>query len=206
MTDASLATIAPTDAAAAPAAAPPLRPARPSDLGLVHARLMEAISTSPFYSDAFKAYEMQRLSKGYLGALLAADPWHIALMQKDGETVGFMMSGPELGTLWLYWTYLFPEHRKSGMALKAVRAFIQHWDNGRFHKIATYTKVGNDAAIAVMVRLGFTKTAVLAQHIFGEDYLLYEHKLSKALPGYDHGASTGRAAQLRRQMLRLLGR
>ena len=125
---------------------------------------------------------------------------------KDGETVGFMLSGPELGTLWLYWTYLFPEHRKSNMAVRAVRAFIEHWDNGRFHKIATYTKDGNDVAAAIMLRLGFTFTARLEQHIFGEDYLLYERKLNKTQPGYDRGAATGRAAQLRRQVGRLFGR
>ena len=103
-------------------------------------------------------------------------------MQKDGETVGFMISGPELGTLWLYWSYLFPEHRKSGVAMAAMRTFLEHWDNGRFHKVATYTKPGNDVAAAIMKRFGWSHTATLEQHIFGEDYLLYEHKFQKADP------------------------
>lgn len=205
MTDAAIAVAAAPRHAEAPVSAP-LRPARHADLAMVHPRLMEAIGTSPFYSAEFKAYETKRLSRGYLGALLAADPWHIALMQANGETVGFMISGPELGTLWLYWSYLFPEHRRSGTAMRAMRAFIEHWDNGRFHKIATYTKAGNDVAEAIMQRFGFTRTAVLEQHIFGEDYLLYERKLNKIVPGYDHGAATGRAAQIKRTVLRLIGR
>ena len=41
-----------------------------------------------------------------------------------------MISGPELGTLWLYWSYVFPEKRKSAMALTAMRAFVEHWDKG----------------------------------------------------------------------------
>ena len=125
-------------------------------------------------------------------------------MQKDGETVGFMISGPELGTLWLYWSYLFPEHRKSGVAMSSMRTFLEHWDNGRFHKVATYTKPGNDVAAAIMKRFGWSHTATLEQHIFGEDYLLYEHKFQKAIPGYDHGLNLGRIAQLKRNVVRLL--
>lgn len=206
MTDATLAPAPPSPAAPAVPPSPPLRPARADEIGMIHARLMEAISTSPFYSAEFKAYEMARLTPGYLEALREADPWHLAMMQVKDEPVGFMISGPELGTLWLYWSYVFPERRRSGAALQAMRAFIAHWDNGRFHKISTYTKTGNDVAEAIMQRFGFTRTAVLEQHIFGEDYLLYEHKLNKAIAGYDHGAATGRAAQLKRRFRSLLGR
>ena len=184
------------------AAAPVIRAATHADLAIVHPRLMEAIRTSPFYGDEFKAYEMGRLTPAYLEALMDADPWHVAILQSKGEIAGFMLSGPELGTLWLYWTYVFPEKRKSSIAVQGVRAFIEHWDNGRFHKIATYTKTGNDVAAAIMVRLGFKQIAVLEQHIFGEDYLLYERKLNKVIPGYDHGAALGRLAQLRRRLTR----
>ena len=194
------------DLAAAPAAEAPLRAARRSDLGLIHKRLMEVIKTSPHYSDEFKAYESARLTRGYLEALFDADPWHIAVMQLKGEPAGFMISGPELGTLWLYWTYVFPEKRKSQMIMLAMRRFLQHWDNGRFHKVSTYTKPGNEAAIAIMERFGWKLTTVLHRHIFGEDYLLYEHPLIKTVPGYDHGAWHGRMAALKRIVRRIFGR
>ena len=81
-----------------------------------------------------------------------------------------------------------------------MRAFISHWDDGRFHKIATYTKTGNEAAEAIMGRMGFAHVATLRQHIFGEDYLLFERPLNKTMPGYDRGTKGG----LKHRLVRML--
>lgn len=177
----------------------PLRAARTTELENVHCWLMEAIESSPFYNDAFKAYEKNRLTPGWLRALYRIDPHHVMVMRDgDSEAIGFMISGPELGTIWLYWSYLLPEKRRSSVAMGSMRAFVNHWDHGRFHKIATYTKDGNNPAAAIMLRFGFEKIAVLRAHIFGEDYLLFEKALTKSVPGYDHGVGgAGIAGRLR---------
>ncbi len=206
MTDATLTEAVSPAPATSMAAEPPLRAARRSDLAMIHGRLIEAIGSSPFYSDEFKAYETGRLTRAWLEALHEADPWHVAVMQLKGEPAGFMISGPELGTLWLYWSYVFPEKRKSSMALAAMRNFLAHWEKNRFHKVATYTRPGNDAAVGIMERFGWTRTALLEKHIFGEDYLLYEHTLEKTIPGYDHGARLGRLHQIIRSVKGLIGR
>ncbi|GHA14972.1 hypothetical protein GCM10007989_07130 [Devosia pacifica] len=180
------------------------RAATSDDLKWVHGRLMEAIDTSPHYAADFKAYEKARISQDYLGALIEADPFHVMVFERNGEPAAFMISGPELGTLWLYWSYVLPEHRRSRLGLSGMRDFIAHWDNGRFHKIATYTKPGNDVAEAIMKRFQYRLVARLEQHIFGEDYLLYERALTKREPGYDLGLRLGMRARLGRRVRRLL--
>lgn len=181
-----------------------MRPARFADIDLVHARLMEAITTSPYYGDTFKAFEKNRLTKAYLFALIEADPRHI-LVILDGETpIGFMISGPEYGVLWLYWSYIFPEHRNNGAAMVAMRQFFKHWDNDRFDKVATYTKPDNRVARVLMERFGYKHIATLEKQVFGEDYMLFEHELTKAVPGYDRGLGVGMKARIRYALRRLL--
>ena len=192
------------EVAAAPARI--YRGARFSDIGLVHGRLMEVIDTSPFYDESFKAYEKARLSKDFLAGLIALNPYHVMVFEQDGKPAAFMISGPELGTLWLYWSYVFPEFRRTRLGFAGMGHFVKHWDNGKFHKIATYTKTGNDVAVALMKRYGYQHTATLEQHIFGETYLLYERYLNKIQQGYDRGVPGGFINRLRYRLLRAFGR
>ena len=180
-----------------------LRPAKINELNQVHTWLMQAIDESPFYIDIFKKYEKARLTKSYLLQLHKTDNAHIMIMLDDGQPCGFMISGPELGTLWLYWSYLLPAHRKGFMAMGAMRTFIKHWDNGRFHKIATYTKDGNKPAEMIMKRVGFKHIATLEKHIFGEDYHLYELALNKISKTYDYGISGGTISNIKQNIKKL---
>ncbi len=177
----------------------PMRPATMADINLIHARLMEAIETSPYYLDEFKEFEKQRMGKRYLRTLIAADPYHVMILLAGDEPAGFMITSPQYGTLWLHWSYIFPEMRRVSLALMGLRALIAHYDNGRFHKIATYTKHGNPA-VALLKRFKFDLTCELKTHIFGEDYLLYELPLNKTEEGYDTGTGLGRLGRLKARL------
>lgn len=166
-----------------------VRAATAADINMVHKRLVEAIDTSPFYSDRFKIFEKQRLDIDYLRALFDLDPYHLMLFVADDEPAGFMITSPQCGSLWLHWSYIFPEKRRASLAMAGFRALVEHWDNGRFHKIATYTKPDN-AVTSILTRYKFELTCELENHLFGEDYLLYERKLNKTSQGYDNGVST----------------
>ncbi len=180
-----------------------LRPAKKNEINQVHIWLMRAIEESPFYNDLFKQFEKSRLSKNYLLNLHYTNPAHIMLMLDNDKPCGFMISGPELGTLWLYWSYLLPAHRKGMLAMNAMRSFIEYWDNGDFHKISTYTKEGNKPAEIIMKRNGYEHIVTLEKHIFGEDYQLYERKLNKKSKIYDFGLKTGRLSLLKQRIKRL---
>ena len=98
-----------------------VRPATPADLDLVHRELRDVILTSPHYNDRFKEHESSRLDKTFLRGLMAADPWHIMLLCSDGEVGGAAISGPDCGSIFRYWSWIFPTHRQTRLGMAGMR-------------------------------------------------------------------------------------
>jgi len=183
-----------------------LRPADPAEIGMFHARLMEAIEGSPYYSDAFKAFETARLTPAFLRQLMALDPRNLLIATKGDTIIGLILCGPEFGTCWVYWMYVFPECRNACYPPAYIRDLVKVWNNDRFHKLANYVRPANKAMIAIVKRGGFRQIATLERHMFGDDFLFFEHALNKSLEGYDRGFAMPRLARLKYALLARIGR
>lgn len=208
MTDATASLDTPLVAAAPRAAALKLshRAAGPADIDLVHAELMAVIDESPHYNAEFKAFEKARLTKGYLRQLLSVDPWHVMLLTIDDKPAGAIVSGPEFGAVFRYWSWVFPRYRDSKLGMHGMRAFDEVFDNGRFHKCYTFVRPENEVALLLLRRYGYKQTAILEKHLFGQDYAVMEKHYTKVVPGYDSGIGLGRLGRLKVKLNRLLGR
>lgn len=205
MSDATLASAGPTtEAKATPRFA--TRAATAEDLPLIHRELMAVIDESPHYNIEFKLYEKNRLTLSYLRMLQRQDPWHVIALVSEGKIGGALISGPEFGAVFRYWSWIFPAFRQTRLGMHGMRAFDEHFDNGRFHKAYTYVRPDNEVALALLRRYGYVETAVLKQHIFGQDYCVMEKPYTKLTEGYDHGIGAGRLGRLVRFIDRLLGR
>ena len=208
MTDATLptATAAPETASATATPRFATRPATPADLDLIHRELMAVIDESPHYNAEFKAWEKARLTKSYLRTLQRHDPNHVMALVTDGKVGGALISGPEFGAVFRYWSWIFPAYRKTRLGMHGMRAFDAHFDNGRFHKAYTYVRPDNEVALALLRRYGYEQTALLKTHIFGQDYVVMEKPYTKVTEGYDHGMGTGRLGRIIGKLNALLGR
>ena len=172
------------------------RPAAGGDLDLIHRQLLAVIDESPYYSSEFKAHEKGRLTRGFLELLQRHDPWHVMALVSDGQVGGALISGPEFGAIFRYWSWIFPDFRRTRLGMHGMRAFDAHFDNGRFHKAFTFVRPENEVALALLRRYGYTQTCVLKNHIFGQDYALIERPYTKVTAGYDHGLSQRRLDRL----------
>ncbi len=199
-----------TDAGAAPEArATPrfdTRAATASDLDLIHTELMAVIDESPHYNAEFKAWEKARLTKSYLRMLQRQDPWHVISLVSEGKVGGALISGPEYGAIFRYWSWIFPAFRKTRLGMHGMRAFDEHFDNGKFHKAYTFVRPDNEVALALLRRYGYAETAVLKNHIFGQDYCVMEKPYTKVTEGYDLGVGTGRIGRMIAKLNDMLGR
>ncbi len=182
------------------------RAATADDLDLIHVELMNVIDESPHYNAEFKAWEKARLSKSYLKMLQRHDPWHVMALLSEGRVGGALISGPEFGAIFRYWSWIFPAFRQTRLGMHGMRAFDEHFDNGRFHKAYTFVRPENEVALALLRRYGYEQTCVLKNHIFGQDYCVMEKPYTKVTEGYDHGVGTGRLGRIVGRLNELLGR
>lgn len=159
-------------------------PAEFSDLDWILSHVHQAIDELDFYNDEFKAFEKQRINSNLVRALFDYDPHHLLLLKKDGERAGFMISGPDNGVVFLYWSYILPKFRNSKLAIVGNTFFKEYFDNGNWHKLSTLTRTDNRTARIILKRFGWTEVAELKKHIFGEDYLVFEINCEKTIPGY----------------------
>ncbi len=206
MADLTLTSTAPaaTESRATPRFA--ARAATADDLDLIHHELMAVIDESPHYNAEFKAHEKGRLTKSYLHMLQRQDPWHVMALLSEGKVGGALISGPEFGAIFRYWSWIFPAFRQTRLGMHGMRAFDEHFDNGRFHKAYTFVRPENEVALALLRRYGYAETAVLRNHIFGQDYCLMEKPYTKLTDGYDHGVGTGRLGRVVQAVNGLIGR
>ncbi|MEO6394342.1 MAG: GNAT family protein [Devosia sp.] len=205
MTDVTiLATTSTTEAKATPRFA--TRAATDADLDLIHTQLLGVIDESPHYSPTFKAWEKSRMTKSFLRALQKQDPWHVMSLLSEGNVGGALISGPEFGSVFRYWSWIFPAFRQTRLGMHGMRAFDEHFDNGRFHKAFTYVRPENEVALALLRRYGYEQSGLLKNHIFGQDYCVMEKAYTKVIEGYDTGMGTGRLGRFIETMSNLLGR
>lgn len=182
------------------------RAATQADLDIIHRELHAVIDESVHYNERFRAHEKGRMTKNYLKALQRADPFHVIAVLHDGEIGGGLISGPEYGAIFRYWSWIFPSHRQSRLALYGMRIFDEHWDNGRFHKAFTFVRTENEVALALLRRYGYDQSGLLKQHIFGQDYVIMEKPYTKTTDDYDSGMAMGRLQRWKAELLSLVGR
>ena len=205
MTDATLSgPVATSEAKATPRFT--TRAATADDLDIIHRELQAVIEESPHYNATFKAWEKRRMTKSFLRALQKQDPWHVMALVTEGKIGGALVSGPEFGSVFRYWSWIFPAFRQTRLGMHGMRAFDEQFDNGKFHKAFTWVRPENEVALALLRRYGYEQTAFLKNQIFGQDYVVMERQYTKVSDGYDTGMGTGRLGRFIETVSNLLGR
>ena len=89
-----------------------------------------------------------------------------------------------MGAMVLSWGYIVPEFRKGTLAMRAFGEFVRLWDNRNYHKMIYYALPENRQSEAIGRHAKFERVALLRQHFFGVDFVMYEKSYNKVFPGH----------------------
>ena len=186
----------------------PLRPARHDESAFVQTMLAQAVDELLDPTSDFAKAEKARFRTPFMRALMEADPAYVVIVEApDKQPAGFIIGVPELGHIVMSWAYILPAFRKGTLAMRALNAYVRHWDHGQFHKVVYYTLPGNQHSDLIGRHAGFEKVALLRHHFGGLDVVLYEKHYSKDKPGYaPYPVIRGIRGRLAAKVRNLLGR
>lgn len=148
----------------------------PADAAAVSALMRDVIAFLQYYNDLAKASEIEKYSAAALVSACTEDPDSVLLARAYGRISGFCVSHYDDGLLWLAWIGVHPEARRSGLATELLTALESTARQRKCHKIWCDCRTNNEASKALLSRNGYSQIALLPNHWYGQDFILW-HKL-----------------------------
>lgn len=139
------------------------------------ARIIQSVIESlPYYNDRAKAEELAKYSETELQALNRLDPDSVLLARIDGTIVGFCLSRYDDGVIWLSWFGVVEGCRQQGVGRALLDALAATLPRRRAHKVWCDTRTENVRSQQVLERAGFRRIVQIANHWYGQDFILWE--------------------------------
>jgi hypothetical protein len=167
---------------------------------------MAVIDESPHYNALFKEHEKDRLTKGFLRALQRVDPFHVIVLTVDDVPGGGLISGPETGAIFRYWSWIFPRTARPVSACTACGCSTSTGTTASSTRPSPSCGRRTRSPSPCSAATATSRRLLLRQHIFGQDYVVMEKFYTKVTEGYDRGMSMGRIARFKARVDTLLGR
>lgn len=157
-------------------------PLDPRDAGRVAGLMREVIAATPYYTDEAKRSEIAKYPEEALREAAAADPDAVLVAKADGEVVGFCVSRPDDGLVWLSWFGVDPAWRGRGVA-DALLARLEEATRARgVHKVWCDSRTDNLPSRRALARAGFREICTVENHWYGLDFVLLEKPVPRATP------------------------
>lgn len=143
----------------------------------VCALMHEVIAALPYYNHAAKTAEIGRYTAAYLRASIRDDPDAVLVAVNNEQCVGFCVSRPDDGTIWLSWFGTHPDWRGMGLGQRLLHALENTVRTKNIHKIWCDSRTENVPSRAALARAGFREICTIPNHWYGQDFVLLEKLL-----------------------------
>ncbi|MFZ2491416.1 MAG: GNAT family N-acetyltransferase [Thermoanaerobaculia bacterium] len=132
------------------------------------------IADLPYYNERAKRDETAKYAAAELTQLAHDDPDSVLVATMGSQIVGFCISKYDDATIWLSWFGVAPANRSTGMGRRLLEALELTVRRRGAHKIWCDTRTDNVRSQAVIQRFGFRRITEIANHWYGQDFVLWE--------------------------------
>lgn len=154
-----------------------VRPMVPGEAEEVAALLREVVSPLAYYSEEARRSEIAKYTPESLAAMSAENPNTVLVAVVDGRVGGFCISRYDDGIVWLAWFGVADRARGRGVGEALLRALEESTRARGIHKVWCDTRTDNLRSQRVLERTGFTRICEIANHWYGQDFILWQKPL-----------------------------
>jgi RimJ/RimL family protein N-acetyltransferase len=132
----------------------------------------------PYYNQIAKRSESQKYTLPALRGKLRGDPYSV-LVARDalGHVGGFCMTHFDDYTIWLDWFGVDPRMRRSGVGTKLLKLAFRTVKVRGAHKIWCDCRSNNAPSKRILLKLGFSKVALIRHHWYGQDFIIWQRAI-----------------------------
>ena len=128
----------------------------------------------PYYNDAAKTHESAKYSSESLCESMAVDPDSVLVARTEQTPIGFCISRPDDGVIWLAWFGVHAAHRREGIGSALLEKLEETVRRGRSHKIWCDCRTDNHESLTVLRRHNYMELCTVRRHWYGQDFILWE--------------------------------
>ncbi|MEW5926273.1 MAG: GNAT family N-acetyltransferase [Gemmatimonadota bacterium] len=157
-------------------------PLDPRDAGRVAGLMREVIAATPYYTDEARRSEIAKYPAEALREAAADDPGAVLVAKAEGEVVGFCVSRPDDGLVWLSWFGVDPAWRGRGVADALLARLVDATRARGVHKLWCDSRTDNFPSRRALARAGFREICTVENHWYGLDFVLLEKPVPPETP------------------------
>jgi len=149
----------------------------PQESETVASLFRDVLLRIPYYNDVAKTSELAKYSSYLLRESMAVDPDSVLVAKTEQRLVGFCISRPDDGVIWLSWFGVHHSHRREGVGSALLEKLDETVRNGRSHKIWCDSRTDNRESLSVLRRHNYVQLCTVRNHWYGQDFILWEKLL-----------------------------
>lgn len=154
-----------------------IRYAQKKDCDALSEAIAEVIKAIPYYNDLAKRNEVEKFTAPNLERKIDEDPYSIIVAHVNDRIAGFCLSRFDDYTVWLEWFGVMPKFRGMGISNLLLKRLEETVAPRQCHKIWCDCRTSNEASIHILTAHGYRQLAIVTNHWYGQDFILWEKSI-----------------------------